>query len=345
MKPRAIDQQQWLFLAPRSNETSRANFVATLATGYPREDVERHLNTEDLFTLGARKKFYIWGNAQGKKGSWNNMKIGDLVAFYAKKEFVYVGKCILKKHSPEIARELWGERSKKGDTWEFIYFLDELRPISISLEAMRDLGDYREKMIVQGFIPLKEEGMKNIIEQYGSLASFFDANTPGMRSKDFSLFNEIADKQQLKAEDIEGIDEATRAKDIGILIMQFEQRLSNEPPEIIEKKVKRVKRNITLVRKLKEQYKNECQICGFTFKQRNGDLYSEVAHIEPISSKKVGMDRPSNMLVLCANHHKMLDLGDLKFISVTQYELDGEIKDFLRPGFEGLTELSEDIFE
>ena len=103
-KTRMLDTMQWLFLAPRSNETSRANFQATLASGYPMDEVRRFLNDEELKTLSPRTKLYIWGNQPGKKGSWNNMKVGDLVAFYAKGDFVYLGKCILKKESQEIAQ-------------------------------------------------------------------------------------------------------------------------------------------------------------------------------------------------------------------------------------------------
>lgn len=70
---------------------------------------------------------------------------------------------------------------------------------------------------------------------------------------------------------------------------------------------KKIKRNKTIVEEIKRKYNNKCQVCGFTFKQRNGNLYSEAAHILPLASSK--LDIIDNLLVLCPNHHKMLDYG------------------------------------
>ncbi len=326
-----IQDTPWLFLAPRSNETSRENFLATLASGYPVEEVESLLTEGEKLTLGNRKKLFIWGNSPGKAGSWKKMKIGDSVAFYAKGEFVYVGKCILKKHSPEIARKLWGNVPKKDFTWEYVFFLDELRPILIPLSVVKELGDYKEKMIVQGFVPIKEEAMERILSRYGSLLSFFDNYTPGLRAKDFSVLEEVAEEKELTPKNIVEIDEATRGKDLDLLLLEWEQRKAGESPDVVERKVSMIKRNVTMVRQLKEKYKNQCQVCGFSFKQRNGTYYSEVAHIDPISSKKAGVDAPSNMIVLCPNHHKMLDLGNLKIISNTEYSVDDKVQTLLVP--------------
>lgn len=51
----------------------------------------------------------------------------------------------------------------------------------------------------------------------------------------------------------------------------------------------------------------ECKICGF-------DCYVEVCHIHPLSSFPLTatlaeVNSPNNLVYLCPNHHKMLDLG------------------------------------
>jgi len=104
--------------------------LATLESGYPIKDVEQFLTEGERNLFSEKKSLYIWGNQKAKKGSWNKMNIGDFVAFYAKGELVYVGKCILKKHSAELARQLWGNDPKKKDqnaTWEYTFFLS-LKP-------------------------------------------------------------------------------------------------------------------------------------------------------------------------------------------------------------------------
>jgi predicted restriction endonuclease len=40
----------------------------------------------------------------------------------------------------------------------------------------------------------------------------------------------------------------------------------------------------------------------------NGIGYSEVNHIQPLSEHK-GVDREVNMIVLCPNHHTLMDMG------------------------------------
>jgi hypothetical protein len=328
-----MTEQQWLFLAPRSNETSRANFEATLASGYPMEDVKGFLTEGEQQVLYPRRNLYIWGNQVGKKGSWNRMKVGDYVAFYASKEFVYVGKCILKKQSVDIAKQLWGNVPGKDYTWEYVFFLDELRPISIPLDVVLKLSDYKENMVVQGFMPINDLGMKRLLNSYGSLTSFFDSYSTGLNSRDASTLDTIVAKEVLNTEEIEQIDRITRGRNLDLLLADWEQRKTTESPEEVEMKVKKVKRNVTLVAQMKERYENKCQVCGFTFKQINGNFYSEVAHIKPLSSKKMGVDTPSNMIVLCPNHHKMLDLGSLQIISNADYSLDGKQEKLLQPLF------------
>lgn len=326
--------KNWLFFAPRSNETSRENFLATLDSGYPIEDVKQYLTEEEIQLLNQKKKLYIWGNQEGKKGSWMKMQVGDYVAFYAKKEFVYVGRCIFKKESDGLARQLWGNVPGKSDTWKYTFFLDEIRPIQIPLEAMIALGEYDEKMIVQGFMPIKPLGMDNIIKTYGSLTSFFDTYSSGIQTKDFVLLDEISKKEEVDVKDLEKIDKIFSQGNPDVILKEFEQRLSGEAPEVIETRSKKIKRNQTVVRNMKEKHENKCQICGFTFKKKDGNYYSEVAHIKPIYTGEIGVDKPSNMIVLCPNHHKMLDWGDLEIMSLTKYKIDGVEKDLLQPLFE-----------
>lgn len=324
----------WLFFAPRSNETSRENFLATLESGYPIEDVRQYLSKEEQAMFYGKNSLYIWGNQKGKLGSWNKMNHGDYVAFYAQGEFVYVGKCILKKQSADLARQLWGNVPGKNITWEYTFFLDEIRPISIPLSAIKELAGYQEKMVVQGFMPINELGMSNILKFYGSLTSFFDSYSSGLQTKEFVVLNEISEKESASTEELEKIDRILNQDNIDVVLKEFEQRLSGETPETIESKVRRIKRNRTIVKNMKDKHENKCQICGFTFKKKDGTYYSEVAHIVPIESRQVGVDVPSNLVVLCPNHHKMHDLGNLEIISNTNYKVDGVIKEFQTPLFE-----------
>jgi predicted HNH restriction endonuclease len=58
-----------------------------------------------------------------------------------------------------------------------------------------------------------------------------------------------------------------------------------------------------------------CQICvalgqsGKTFRLRNGKHYVEAHHVELVSSHAIGVLRVSNVVTLCANHHRELHFG------------------------------------
>ncbi len=71
----------------------------------------------------------------------------------------------------------------------------------------------------------------------------------------------------------------------------------------------RIVRDGNVVKQLKEQYRYECQICGETIELPNGKRYAETHHLRPVGAPHNGKDGKSNILVVCPQHHAMLDLG------------------------------------
>ena len=74
--------------------------------------------------------------------------------------------------------------------------------------------------------------------------------------------------------------------------------------------VERIVRDARQAKKVKEHYGYECQVCGVAIKT-NAGYYAEAAHIKPLGSPHNGSDTPENLLCLCPNHHKMLDMGSM----------------------------------
>ena len=83
--------------------------------------------------------------------------------------------------------------------------------------------------------------------------------------------------------------------------------------ELIPTKSKRIvettERNQTLSQKLKNLYKNRCQICGQTVQIGVNEYSSESHHIQPVGGKHHGPDVAANIIILCPNHHLMFDRG------------------------------------
>ena len=73
--------------------------------------------------------------------------------------------------------------------------------------------------------------------------------------------------------------------------------------------VNRIIRDSALSRFLKSLYDYCCQICTFSFELPSGSRYAESHHVRPLGRRHGGIDKETNMMVLCPNHHAMMDFG------------------------------------
>lgn len=96
------------------------------------------------------------------------------------------------------------------------------------------------------------------------------------------------------------------------LIRRRSKENQKRPPRASRVKGTRLQRDHGLYAAVKQFHNFRCQVygCNFTFRKNNGEYYCETAHIKPFSSSKD--DTAENLLVLCANCHRMLDQGDKK---------------------------------
>lgn len=83
-------------------------------------------------------------------------------------------------------------------------------------------------------------------------------------------------------------------------------------PEKVEQQTYRILRDTKLARQLKMLHSNRCQVCGDRIEIKKDEYYSEAHHIKPLGSPHHGPDVPGNIIVLCPNHHVMLDYGIMR---------------------------------
>jgi hypothetical protein len=310
-----------VFLAPR--RTAYDNLQSTIKNGIPYSRVATFLDADGQKILGNYSKVYAWGNVVSKKGSWSLMNPGDLILFYAHKEFIFAGRCLYKQLSERLSDALWPRSPRnKFKPWSCVFFVHDIRPIKIPLDIINELSGYKLAAL-QGFQSLNEKGIQEIKYQYGSLDNFVSVFQKGTSSEQVALINHITKTDKIDGKKLEDIDAITRGRDIDEVISEWKDRNLDKKPEEVETRVARLKRCYTLIKALKDKYNNQCQICGFTFKTSNGQYYSEAAHIIPLSSRISGIDTPENILILCPNHHKMLDYGAIMRISDEEIEING----------------------
>lgn len=90
------------------------------------------------------------------------------------------------------------------------------------------------------------------------------------------------------------------------IIIGVSQEVDEESIRFI-RQISVIPRNSALVKKIKNKYKDTCQICGTRINLRGNVFYSEVHHIKPLGSPHNGPDIIENMICVCPNHHVMLN--------------------------------------
>ena len=110
------------------------------------------------------------------------------------------------------------------------------------------------------------------------------------------------------------------------ILKDLNNLLETDPEEIIVN-YKTYKRDNRTIAQLKIIRGFKCQICGVSILKKDGSKYIEAAHIKPKYQK--GRETPDNIILLCPNHHKEFDLGELHIISHStqhlEFSLNGEI--------------------
>lgn len=89
------------------------------------------------------------------------------------------------------------------------------------------------------------------------------------------------------------------------------------PPGSAGYAVEKRRRDNRNVQILKELFCYRCQICGHSIRTRYGTRYVKAAHIRP--KREGGSEVPRNILILCPNHHKEFDCGD---VNITEHKAD-----------------------
>lgn len=105
------------------------------------------------------------------------------------------------------------------------------------------------------------------------------------------------------------------------------KNLKETDPEIISINHKTYKRDNKTIAQIKFLRNFQCQICGTSILKKDGTKYIEAAHIKAKNLK--GRESPENIILLCPNHHKEFDFGDLKItehsVSNLVFTLNGTV--------------------
>lgn len=106
------------------------------------------------------------------------------------------------------------------------------------------------------------------------------------------------------------VAEKSLSENTALSIAQLIEEANKAPVVIREILKSQIVRNRKFSTFAKERVSYVCEICGKEpFFQRNGKLYAEADHIDPIAGRQLGADSPDNLRCLCAQCHRVITYG------------------------------------
>lgn len=126
------------------------------------------------------------------------------------------------------------------------------------------------------------------------------------------------------------LDEIVDLKNESItkLLAEIDKKMQNVSAERIKKVVSAtIRKDTKIIKTLKKVAGFKCQFpnCGHQIKKKTGGYYIEVAHIKPV--KQDGKSILGNLIVLCPNHHKEFDYGNLSIKLQTLNKIAGSLNE------------------
>lgn len=176
------------------NSTMRNPTDLSLIKDYVPEEI-----IEKLEIIYPHGKVPTWGVTPGKSDvnarKWARIKPGDVALFSGKKQIFASATVTLKHHNRELALRLWGEKTP-GETWEYVYFLDEVIEHSgFHTSVFNEVVGYEENSNIQGFNVLDYEKSERVLEAF-ELKS--EAYYPEVTRKDFAeLIKKLSSRNDL----------------------------------------------------------------------------------------------------------------------------------------------------
>lgn len=178
-----------IILQPAGNAASAKHYEDTVATPVPVTKITKYLGPGDVEVLSQAAingGIATWGVTPAINGSnvtkWNQIQRGDVVLFGGKGISFASAVIVHKARSEALAQELWG-RDPNNQTWEYLFFLTELREQSIPKEVINRLAGYEPDNAWMGFNVVSEGKSNAVLAGIGLESSSY---APAVSREDFA---------------------------------------------------------------------------------------------------------------------------------------------------------------
>ena len=115
----------------------------------------------------------MWGVTPGRRnvnvGPYHNVQVGDVVMFGGQNRYFASGTVAYLQRNAALAEALWG-RDAKDQTWEYMYVLDEIRPLDVPYGEFNAAASYDPGYLPQGFRVLGEQKSRVVLQRFPLLS-------------------------------------------------------------------------------------------------------------------------------------------------------------------------------
>jgi hypothetical protein len=174
-----------IILQPCGNRDAREHYVDTIENRVDLNQLQPFLTPQDfnlLLNIYPSGSCLIWGVTPGGNNitKWNRIERGDVTLFSRDGRIFASAVTTFKLQNLALAASLWNYNND-GETWEYIYFLEELNNLNIPYINFNTSVGYADNYIIQGFNVLNEEQSSRIFQDFDLQSDAFiqdvDVNT------------------------------------------------------------------------------------------------------------------------------------------------------------------------
>lgn len=187
--------EEQLFVFTAGSDQAYQHYIDTIEEGFSLESIKSFLDPttiEKLKAIHGNEKIKAWGALPGSQNikNWNNMKVGARILAYRKGNYEYYATISFKIQNKDLAKHLWRMNKYKDyeETWEYIYFLEDLTEISVPTKEFNKLLGYVENYFPQGYGAISKDRVGYIKEKFLSVDGFLKALESGEWVKESDQF-------------------------------------------------------------------------------------------------------------------------------------------------------------
>ncbi len=161
-----------VILQPAGGPEAAEHYARTLRSPVRLSSILEFLDESDADALAKQYPTgwtRVWGVTPGANGvnraKWLQFAAGDRVLFCGQGRVFASASLRYRVHNRALALDLW-RSDKEGQTWEYVYFVGELRDQNISYAQLATVLQYSPDFVVLGVNILDEDKSAAVLEAF-----------------------------------------------------------------------------------------------------------------------------------------------------------------------------------